>query len=96
MRMSSVNGSSSPSHALRPSGWKQFLAEIGLQGKLILAFSMLVAFFIVHGGDPFRDQELAMMYAAPCLVLLLTGAGRFSLDHLIFGARSRGSLKLDV
>ena len=42
MRMSSANGSSSPSHALRPSGWKQFLAEIGLQGKLILAFSMLL------------------------------------------------------
>src|SRR3954470_14558396 len=41
MRMSSVNASSS-SHALRPSGWKQFLAEIGLQGKLILAFSMLL------------------------------------------------------
>src|SRR5215213_7943172 len=42
MRMSSANGSSSPSHALRPSGWNQFLAEIGLQGKLILAFSMLL------------------------------------------------------
>src|SRR3954464_5352811 len=42
MRMSSANGSSSPSHALRPSAWKQFLAEIGLQGKLILAFSMLL------------------------------------------------------
>src|SRR3954470_5248362 len=41
MRMSSVNASSS-SHALRPSAWKQFLAEIGLQGKLILAFSMLL------------------------------------------------------
>jgi signal transduction histidine kinase len=42
MRMSSVNGSSSSSHALRPSAWKQFLAEIGLQGKLILAFSLLL------------------------------------------------------
>jgi signal transduction histidine kinase len=26
----------------RPSAWKQFLAEIGLQGKLILAFSLLL------------------------------------------------------
>ncbi len=42
MRMSSVNASSSPQHGLRPSAWKQFLAEIGLQGKLILAFSMLL------------------------------------------------------
>jgi len=40
--MSSVNASSSPQHGLRPSAWKQFLAEIGLQGKLILAFSMLL------------------------------------------------------
>jgi signal transduction histidine kinase len=42
MRMSSINASTSSSHALRHSAWKQFLAEIGLQGKLILAFSMLL------------------------------------------------------
>ena len=42
MRMSSVNTSSSSKVPLRHSAWKQFLAEIGLQGKLILAFSMLL------------------------------------------------------
>src|SRR2546421_11859975 len=42
MRMSSVNRSSSSSDSLRPSPWRQFLAEIGLQGKLILAFSLLL------------------------------------------------------
>ena len=42
MRMSSVNASSSPQYGLRPTAWKQFVAEIGLQGKLILAFSMLL------------------------------------------------------
>src|SRR5882672_2164274 len=42
MRMSSANVSSSSQHVLHPSAWKQFLAEIGLQGKLILAFSMLL------------------------------------------------------
>lgn len=61
-----------------------------------LAFTMLVAFFLVHGDDPFARKELALMYAAPCLTLLLTGAGRFSLDQLLFTGRSRGSLKLDV
>src|SRR5437867_11506403 len=42
MRMSSVNTSSSSKVPLRHSAWKQFLAEIGLQGKLILAFSLLL------------------------------------------------------
>ena len=42
MRMPSVNTSSSSKVPLRHSAWKQFLAEIGLQGKLILAFSMLL------------------------------------------------------
>jgi len=42
MRMSSVNASTSHPHSLHRSAWKQFLAEIGLQGKLILAFSMLL------------------------------------------------------
>jgi putative oxidoreductase len=61
-----------------------------------LAVTMLVAFTLVHAGDPFGDRELAMMYGAPALVLMLTGAGRFSLDRLTFGGRTRGSLKLDV
>ena len=29
-----------------------------------LLFTMLVAAFIVHGGDPFKKQELALLYAA--------------------------------
>jgi signal transduction histidine kinase len=42
MRMSSVNASSSIRSLPRHSAWKEFLAEIGLQGKLILAFSLLL------------------------------------------------------
>jgi signal transduction histidine kinase len=42
MRMLSVNASTSSPYTLRPSPWRQFLAEIGLQGKLILAFSLLL------------------------------------------------------
>jgi len=42
MRMSSVNSSSSSRVPPHHSAWKQFLAEIGLQGKLILAFSLLL------------------------------------------------------
>src|SRR2546421_494375 len=42
MRMSPVNTSSSSQVPLRHSAWKQFLAEIGFQGKMIFAFSMLL------------------------------------------------------
>jgi putative oxidoreductase len=61
-----------------------------------LAFTMLIAFFVIHGDDPFGKRELAMMYGAPCIALILMGAGRFSLDRLLFAGRGRGSLKLDV
>jgi putative oxidoreductase len=61
-----------------------------------LAFTMLIAFAVVHGDDPFSKRELALMFGTPCFVLVLTGPGRFSVDQLIFGARSKGSLKLDV
>ncbi len=71
----------------------------GLMARLTagaLAFTMLTAFFLVHGPDPFAKKELALMYAVPCLTIVLTGAGRFSLDQVLFAGRSRGSLKLDV
>lgn len=42
--------------------------------------TMLVAAFVVHGGDPWARKELALSYAVPALTLLLTGPGRFSVD----------------
>ncbi len=50
-----------------------------------LMATMAVAFFLVHGGDPFRKRELALVYLVGYLVILLLGPGKFSLDHLIFG-----------
>jgi len=50
--------------------------------------TMLVAAFIVHGDDPFGDKERALLYATAGLALLLTGAGRWSLDHLIVSRRA--------
>lgn len=49
-----------------------------------LIITMLVAIGIIHTGDPFGDRELALLYLAPCIILLLTGAGRFSLDKMLF------------
>jgi len=45
-----------------------------------LLVTMLVAAFIVHGDDPFKKQELALLYAAGCLTLMLQGGGRVALD----------------
>ena len=50
-----------------------------------LIITMSAAAFIIHGGDPFGKQEMALMYLAAFLVLLITGAGNVSLDKAISG-----------
>jgi putative oxidoreductase len=51
--------------------------------SFFLLATMLVAGFMRHAADPFRDKELAFTFAAVALLFLLAGAGRYSLDHLI-------------
>lgn len=48
-----------------------------------LIITMLVAVFIVHGSDPFAQQEMGLHYLLIYLMLLLTGSGKYSLDRLI-------------
>lgn len=43
-------------------------------------FTMLVAAFVVHGGDTIRDKESALLFGTAYLVILLMGPGRYSLD----------------
>lgn len=52
-------------------------------GAAGLLFTMGVAFFLAHGGDPFGDRELSFVYGVASLALLAAGPGRFSLDALI-------------
>ena len=54
-----------------------------------LAFTMIVALFIFHSADPWPTKELAAVYLAVYATLVLTGGGRFSVDHLIGRRRSR-------
>lgn len=57
---------------------------IGTRVVLIpLAFTMVVAAFIAHGGDPFGKKELALLFLTGYVSLFLTGPGRLSLDHVI-------------
>lgn len=48
-----------------------------------LIVTMLVAVLIVHADDPFKKQEMGLLYLVPFLTLLLTGPGRNSLDAMI-------------
>jgi Predicted membrane protein len=48
-----------------------------------MIFTMLMAFFVIHGNDPFAIRELPFLYLILFLFLLFTGPGRFSVDALI-------------
>ena len=47
---------------------------------LFAAITMSVAAFIRQAGDPFADIEKALLFLAAAVLLMLTGAGRFSVD----------------
>lgn len=77
--------------------WAAVLAEflgglfiaLGLSVRVtsaVVAFNMAVAFFIHHGADPFAKKELAFVYLVSAIVLIFTGAGKYSVD----GAVNRG------
>jgi len=48
-----------------------------------LLFTMLVAAFIVHWSDPFKEKELAVLYALLFLLFTVAGGGKYSLDSLL-------------
>ena len=54
-------------------GWKTRLATI------FPTLTMLVAFAIVHDGDPFSRKEKAFVYLIAFLTLYFTGPGKYSL-----------------
>ncbi|MDR0983054.1 MAG: DoxX family protein [Culturomica sp.] len=60
---------------------------LGLLTRLtsfVLVVNMLVAAFIVHGADPFSAKELAILYLAFYVILLISGGGKYSLDSWIY------------
>lgn len=69
------------------------LLIVGLFTRLAavpLAFTMIVAAFVIHANDPWRTQEMAVLYLVPFLALIFTGAGRFSVDGLLAARKTRG------
>lgn len=59
-----------------------------------LVFTMLVALFVVHAEDPWNVKELAATYLLVYVSLLLTGPGRFSLDHWWWTKRTSGQQRI--
>ena len=68
------------------------LLIIGLGTRLAalpLLITMLVAVLIVHVPDGWGRQELPLLYAAGYVMLLLTGPGKYSLDHAFLKKKSK-------
>ena len=59
---------------------------VGLGTRLAvipLIITMLVAAFVVHKTDGFREQEVALIYLLIYFTLFITGSGKFSIDRQI-------------
>lgn len=48
-----------------------------------LIITMLVAAFIMHASDPFSVKESSLHYLLVYVVLLFSGAGRYSVDNML-------------
>jgi len=67
------------------------LLIVGLGTRLAtlpLAFTMIIALFVIHGDHTWDKRELAAMYLSIYAVIFLTGPGRFSFDELIRAKRN--------
>ncbi len=62
------------------------LLIIGLGTRLAalpLAFTMIIALFVVHGADPWQKKELAAVYLSIYVSIGLAGPGKISLDEIV-------------
>ena len=46
-----------------------------------MIFTMGVAFFVIHGNDPFAVKELAFIYLVVFMLMYIVGPGKFAVDH---------------
>ncbi|HEA28664.1 MAG TPA: DoxX family protein [Leeuwenhoekiella sp.] len=68
------------------------LLIIGLGTRLAsipLLITMLVAVLIVHVPDGWARQELPTLYAVCYVLLLITGPGKYSLDHYLLKKKTK-------
>lgn len=48
-----------------------------------MIFTMGVAFFVIHGADPFAAKELAFIYLIVYILMYWAGPGKYALDRRI-------------
>lgn len=48
-----------------------------------MIFTMGMAFFVIHGGDPFSVKELAFIYLIVLILLYIAGSGKYALDRFV-------------
>lgn len=48
-----------------------------------MIFTMVMAFFVIHGGDAFADRELSLLYLFIFILLYIAGPGKYSADTYI-------------
>ena len=48
-----------------------------------MIFTMCVAFFIIHAGDPLTVKEPSLMYLTIFVLLYITGPGKYSIDRIL-------------
>ena len=51
-----------------------------------MIFTMGMAFFVIHGNDPFAVKELAFIYLVVFVLMYIAGPGKYSVDHIISSA----------
>lgn len=59
---------------------------LGFATRLVtipLIITMITAVFIVHAADGFGKKELGLQYLLAYVFLLVSGAGKYSVDHII-------------
>lgn len=52
-----------------------------------LIVTMFIIVFVVHAPDGLEKQELPGLYLVIYVLLLITGSGKYSIDHLIYKKR---------
>lgn len=54
-----------------------------------LIITMLVAILVVHAEDPFLKKEMALHYLVVYFFILISGAGKYSIDYFISRSYNR-------
>lgn len=57
---------------------------LGILYRLVMIpmiFTMSMAFFVIHGSDPFAVKELAFVYLVVFVLMYIAGSGKFAIDR---------------